>query len=222
MMLDVTNPNNFTHWFTHRLAIALRFFDVFTGKTVEAPLRVTVPAHGWEAIHRTSDATYRFLVTEAIVPSGTFHVFVEDTDQTYTNHEPIEIALTTVPSTPPISRGNYLQEYPLWPTRKFKAPVGETAVVGRLVSAGANPVENLDVRLYPTGEAPPADHFARSNSAGEFLFRLPWIQREVDGTPLPLSIEVQITRAGVPLSPVTPSSFTPEPGHVRYRTFNIP
>jgi hypothetical protein len=221
-MLDPNNPQNFTHWFSHRLAFALRFVDVFTRRPIATPLSVTLPEQGWIAVYCAADASYRFLVTEALLPSGSFQVVVEDPNQCYINHSPISLTLSSTSPTPPISRGDYLIEHALWPTRKFRVPTGETAVVGRLVSSGANPVDDLDIRLFPVGEAPPAIPFARSNPDGEFLFRLPAVSRESDGTPRPASIEVEVRHEGVPLVSVTPSEFPPDPGRVQFRSFQIP
>ena len=221
-MLDVSDPNNFTPWFTHRLAIALRFVDVFTGRPVENALRVAIPGQRWEAVYCATDSTYRFLMTASPVSSGAFQVVVEDPEQIYVNHQSIELMLTPSPPMPPIARHDYLHEFPLWPTRRFKVPMGETALVGRLVSASAGGVGGLDVRIFPAGEPPPSTPFARSNADGEFLFRLPQVTRETDGTPIPLSLEVQVSRDGIGVSPVTPSTFRPEPGQVRSRTFEIP
>lgn len=221
-MLNVSDPDNFIPWFTHRLAIVLRFVDAFTGRPVETRLRVAMTGQRWDAVHCAADSTYRFMMTASPVPSGAFQVEVEDPEQNYVNHEPIELTLTSSSPTPPISRHDYLHEFPLWPTRKFEVPIGETAVVGRLVNASAGAVGGLDVRIFPVGEPPPPTPYARSNADGEFLFRLPWVTRETDGTPIPPSLEVQVSRDGVGVSPVMPSTFCPEPGQVRLRTFEIP
>ena len=223
-MLDPNDPQNFTRWFTHHLVVALRFVDVFTPRPVEppppertiepappvrsfdTPLRVTIPELGWKAVHRATDSTYRFVVTEANVPTGTFRVIVEDPDQRYVNHSPITL---TLPLTSP-----GLVEHALWPTRKFKVPTGETAMVGRLVSTSAS--------FSPADQPPPTMPFARSNQNGEFLFRLPEVSRESDGTPRPASMAVQVTREGVPVGSVAPSTFVPDPGQVQFIRFEIP
>lgn len=221
-MLEAIDSNDFTHWFRHRLAVAVRFTDVFTERPVETPLRVTISGASCSAIYRAADSTYRFMLTEAPVPSGVFQLAVEDPEQTYVNHQPIELTLAPGPSTPPISRQDYLYQFPLWPTRKFKVPIGETAVVGRLVSTSSGSVGNLDVHIFTAGETPPPTPFARSNPEGEFLFRLPWVTRETDGTARPTSLDVQVSLAGVPIGSVTPSNFTLNPGRVQCRTFDIP
>lgn len=221
-MLDASNHNNFTHWYTHRLAAALRFFDVFTSRPVETPLKVTIPGLDWTAVRCDNDSTYRFMVTEARVPSGTFQVVVEDPEKIYVNHQLIELTLPAASATPPISRGDFLHEYPLWPTRRYKIPPGETAVVGRLTSTSSSDVENLEVRIYPAGQSPPDTPFACSDMDGEFLYRLPDVVSDTNGDPRPANLAVQVQREGAAVGPVTPSSFRPIPGRMCTITFVIP
>lgn len=230
-MLDPSNPLNYVPWFSHRLAVALRFVDVFTRRPIDASLLVTIPELGWEAVHCATDSTYRFLVTEADIPSvSNLEVHVEDPGHVYLNHSDIRLTLPwTVPT--PNTMADYLEEHVLWPTRLFQVPWGETAVVGRLTSDSA-PVVDLDVfftagvRLFsPTPDepqVPPVTPFARTNSDGEFLFRLLDVSRAVSGDPDPLEVGVEVKRGGISEHPVDPPTFVPDPGRVKTLTFEIP
>jgi hypothetical protein len=232
MMLDPNNPLNYTHWLSHRLAVALRFVDVFTRRPIDASLRVTIPELGWEAVHCATDSTYRFLVTEADILSGTnLAVIVEDPGHIYVNHSDIRLTLPWTGSSSN-TRADHLEEHVLWPTRLFQIPTGETALVGRLTSASANPVEDLDVlfsagvRLFtPTPDepqVPPVTPYARTNSDGEFLFRLLDVSRDMSGNPDPPAVGVDVRRGGVPEHPVVPPTFVPDPGRVQTLMFVIP
>lgn len=236
-MLDPSDPRNFTHWIKLQLVVALRFVDVFTRRPIDTPLHVTIPELGWKAVHSPTDSTYRFLVTEAEIPGGPdYAVLVEDPDQRYVSHENIALTLPWTASTSH-TRADHLEEYVLWPTRKFRVPVGETALVGRLTCASPEGVDGLDVflspgvRHFPPSEEglPPEIPFARSDHNGEFLFRLPDVSRETDwtsGSPIiaanPRNIEVQVIRGGVSVGPVAPPTFQPDPRRVGIVTFEIP
>jgi hypothetical protein len=219
MNLDTDNPAEFVRWFTHRLGVAIRFIDVFTGEVIRVPLQVSAPAQNWQAVRRAQDATYRFVFSEVSVPTGSFDIDVEAPGGEYLNWIPIEVTLPIVPATSPITVGDYLMELPLWPTRRVRPPDGETAVIGRLVSATANPVSNLDIRLFRQGDPAPAMPFARSDGMGAFLFRLPWFQWQTP--PLP-NVEIRVTESGGTILPVNPSSFALEPGRLQSRSFEIP
>lgn len=226
MMRGADDPQNFTHWFTHRLGVALRFVDVFTAEPIEAALRVTVPAEGWRSLRRTSDATYRFLLTEEPLPTGTFDVAVEDPEGQYVSHLPVRFTLPrphTLPP-PPMNRSDFLLQFPLWPMRRTQVAPQETAVVGRVVSAGDADVSDLDIWLFEAGTAPTPEQFARTNQEGQFLFRLPWLSPRMSGrtvTPPPF-VEVRIARAGAVISPVMPATFGPVVGQIETRAFHIP
>lgn len=225
MIVDPADPARFDRWLTHRLGVAMRFLDVFTGRPVRVPLAVTVPAEGWRAVAR-EDATYRFVFTEREVPAGLFDVEVEAPGGEYVSHVPVRLALPVVPATPPppAVRGDYLVEPPLWPTRRLRVPAGETAVVALLESGGVNPVEGLEVRLFRDGEPVPAEPFARSDLEGELLFRLPWVRRELAGSmvlpPPTLRIEVRVPSG--PVLPAVPSTFVPEPGREQTLRIAVP
>ena len=229
-MLDANDPLNYTGWITHRLAIALRFVDVFTRRPIDIPLSVTIPELGWQAVHQPLDSTYRFLLAQAESPSGTFQVLVEEPDRRYINHGTIQVGLPWSRATSGLARADYLEEYVLWPTRGFRAPPGETVLIGRLTSlSAAAPVDDLDVilspgvRLFPPPDGlPPEIPFARSNPQGEFQFRLPDVFSDRTGDPVPAAIGVEVRRRGAALHPITPASFEPEPGRVRFVTFQIP
>lgn len=214
----------------HELAVAVRFVDAFTGKPIDVPLDVRAttlplplplpparpPNVPWIARRHPEDSTYRFLVSDGeSMPSGPLEVTVTDPSGAYANLEPQPLTvllprpLVAHPPTP--DRSDFLVEPRLWPTRRFSAAPGETAVIGRVVSAGAlTPIDRLRIRL---GVSPlPADPFTYTNSFGEFLFRLPGLKGKVVGTVVTstasLDIEMLLppgyTTAVPPIGPAFP------------------
>ncbi len=223
MILDRHDPRNYDHWFTHRLGVAFRFVDIFTARPVAARLEVSIPAERWTAVRRQTDHTYRLVFTERPVPTGLFDVEVTAPGGEYVNHRPFQINLPVVAASPP-TRSDYLDERPLWPTRGLRLPQGETAIVGRIQSAGANPIDDLEIRIFRQGDPLPATPFAVTDDNGEFLFRLPWARHELSGAIVlpPPTVEIHVTGPGGPIAAVNPATFIPDLGRVRFRTFNIP
>src|SRR5205085_1934348 len=138
---------------SHRLAVAVRYFDIFTGETVRLPLTVTIPALRLEAFHAGSDDTYRFIVHNRDVPTGgPFDIEVDNLRGEYEARESMQVTLPIVVGhPPPVVRPDLLLEFPLWPTRLRKIPPGETAITGRIVSGGVRDVNGLRVFVF----APP-------------------------------------------------------------------
>jgi hypothetical protein len=219
---NIDDPNSYDHWFSHRLGVVIRFFDVFTGRTIDHPLNVTVPSQGWNAVHRRTDSTYRFLFTNEMVPAGNFTIEIESITQEYAHHLPLLVTLPVVPSTPPV-RSDYIVTHPLWPTRNFAIPAGESAVVGRIVSGSASATDNMQIRLFEHGTSSAAAPIAFSDDNGEFSYRLPWHRQQVAGTVIspPPAIDIQINGPGGLITPIIPPSINPQPGLVHTQTFLI-
>ncbi|HEY5933088.1 MAG TPA: hypothetical protein VIU61_00550 [Kofleriaceae bacterium] len=160
----------------HALACALRFEDIFyrpvepTTPPVATRLEVTIPALAWTAIRADRDATYRFRFTPGVDVTGTHDVVVTSLDGIYVNHEPFQITLPRMMSTPPRA-SDFLIARPLWPTRRFHAPIGETCVIGRITSPNL-PVAALRVQLYRGAAPPPLGAYTYTDANGEFVFRL--------------------------------------------------
>lgn len=212
--------------FHHRLAIAYRFIDVFTGAVIAEPLRVTIPGRNWSAYRSARDYTYRFLVSNGEeVPAGVFDVEVAASGREYLGLEPIQAALPVPPIAhpPPVVRADYLVEAPLWPTRAKTLPAGETAVVGRIVSSGgAANAAGLRLFLFePPGPAP-ATPYAWTDGAGDFLFRLPSLKAGVSGGVVvsDRTLNVGVFDGAVSVA-VTPNTITLPLGRVSTAEFDV-
>ena len=172
----------------HRLAAVVRLVDAFTGLPVRAPFDVRLAGQEWwRPLYRDTDATYRFLVSNRAVPSlGTVAVRLTPLDPAATHRDIGGLSVTIPPAGPapvPLTPARFLHEHPVWPTRTFAPPPGETVVLGRVRRAGA-PVADQRVRLA-TGGAPGAGAPAAPTDAdGAFVYRLP-------------ALKVQATAAGV-------------------------
>lgn len=178
---------------THRLCFAVRFNDAFTQRPVGVPLVVDVqnlpsvvgmPRLPWEGVHRASDATYRFLVrNNTVAPLGPISLRVVAPHLEYADREPTTVALPRPfalhPPTP--DRSDFLVEANLWPTRRLALAPSETALVGRVESAGATPVEGLRVFAWRAIDPMPATPYAYTDEHGDFVFRLPGIKKVVGG-----------------------------------------
>ena len=203
----------------HQLGAALRFVDAFTGKPVDGRLDVRanvlplplpppparVPNLPWVAVHRSSDATYRFIASDGVtLPIGPLEVLVDDPDRAYVNFEPFTVTLPRpiVAHPPTPDRSDFLVDRRLWPTRKAALAPGETAIVGRIVSTGGlTPIAGLQIRL---GVAPlPADPYTYTNDAGECLFRLPGLKGKVVGTVVTSTAPLDVGISSPPRSPTT-------------------
>jgi len=212
----------------HRLGAALRFVDPFTQTPVRVPLAVSIPSLRWRAVRWESDATYRFVATNAEVSAGTFDVAVEAPGGEYVSLAPIQVQLPRpiAPHPAPAVRADYLVQPTLWPTTRLRPPPGETAVVGRVVSqGGGTPTSGLRVRVFvPPGPAP-AEPFTRTDANGEFLFRLPGLRGRVAGTTVVTAVTVDIeirdpADAALAVSPA--GGFSVPLGQVSVWTFQVP
>lgn len=219
----IDDPNSYDHWLSHYLGIVLRFVDVFTGRPIDTPLRVSVPDQKWTAVYCTTDATYRFLFTERDVPAGVFTLQVDSLTGAYASHLPVQITLPVVSGPPPV-RKDFIQTVGLWPTRQFKIPVAETAIIGRIVSGGINPTAGLHIRIFPQETLPTAAPLAFCDPHGEFVYRLPWHGLRMTGSVVnpPPPVDIEISGPGGPIVPVAPTTLDPQTGQVHSQTFTIP
>lgn len=211
----------------HRLGVAVRLFDIFTGETVRVPLIVTIPVLRWTAIHAATDDTYRFVVTNRDIPGGPpFAIEVEAPGKEYEAREALPVTLPIVVGhPPPVVRPDYLLEFPLWPTRRRRVLPGETAVTGRIVSGGATNVDGLRVFLFePPGPAP-VTPYAYANVHGEFLFRLPQLHARMSGAvpvvTATLNIEIR-DQVNVPVAPLNPGAVVVDLGRSSLFEFTVP
>jgi hypothetical protein len=212
--------------FSHRLGVALRFFDVFTQAPVVAPLRVAIPQLNLVAgPPQSADGVYRFLLGDAPAAAN-YAVSVEADD--YQSHEAISVQLPRMPSSPPppVKRGDYLVRVALWPRTSVRVPPGETAVVGHVVS-GPNPVPaaNYKVVLFTASENVNSVPYARTDENGDFLYRLSRLKGSVSSgvvTKTATLTAAIFTPTGNPVATVNPASVTVDLGRVLARQFNVP
>jgi hypothetical protein len=221
-------PRTDTPRVVHRLAVALRFVDAFTGTSVRAPLAVSISALGWSALGVESDSTYRFLVTNAAaVPAGTFDVAVTAPGGEYVNWESIQVQLPrpSPPHPPPFNGNDFLVSLPLWPTPLVRTPPGETAVVGRVVSTSAAAVAGLRVIIFLEPGPAPAAPYTRTDPAGAFLFRLPLLRGSVSGSTVVSTASVGVALRDTldnPLAVVPAGPIDLPLGRTSMLTFTIP
>ncbi len=209
----------------HELAVVYRFRDTFyqpplpNTPPVRSALSVTITLTDGSkltAIRSEVDATYRFRVPAGQVPSGTFDVTVDSLDGVYVNHEPftVDLPVTLADATAP-KGSDFLKVKQLWPTRLFRVPIGETAVIGRIESATL-PVNDLKVELYQGGSPPVGTPYARTDANGEFVYRLLGLPGSVPGTPPTETLNIQVEGGAVT---VTPTSFTVTLGKTQFIPF---
>lgn len=210
----------------HRLAMAMRFVDVFTGATILLPLDVRIevlaayagmPRLPWRAV-RAADGTYRFLTSvNTVPPVAAVSVVVTAPGGEYLDLEPAPVALPRpIAGTFP-ARSDFIVTRALWPTRVLALPVGETAVTGRVRTAANAPASRYRVTL---GEAPiPAGApYGYTDADGGFVVRLPNV-RTLSPPPAlairataPLSVELRAPPAFAALvAPTSPAFPVPIP-----------
>jgi hypothetical protein len=211
---------------TRVLGAVVTFRDVFylpfndDTPLVRARLDVSIPARKWRASFSENDATYRFSMAGEPVPTGTFDVQVDVRDDTYAHFEPFQLTLPVTPSAPPRA-SDFLVVKPLWPTRRFRVPRGETAVVGQLHHPTL-PTAGLRVRMFPAGPPPPVAPYTYTDAQGGFLFRFPRLDTAVLPTPpqkvATVELQVEVTDGGAPVA-VTPSTFAVLLGMTQFMAF---
>jgi hypothetical protein len=215
---------------TRDLAAAVQFVDPFTSLPVRIPCAVSMPALRWTALRWDADATYRFsrpnvpLVGAPQLPTGTFTLSVTPAGGSYAALEPRQITLpVAAPHPPPVLFADYLVALPLWPTVVFRVPAGETAVLARLVSTSNQNAAGLKARMFDgSSPPPPASVYTRSDVAGQFLIRLPGLQRGNAANPT-VVLDVQIFNvANAPLVVVPPTLTVPIGQLTGFVTLGIP
>ncbi|MEZ4235265.1 MAG: hypothetical protein R3F59_03725 [Myxococcota bacterium] len=202
------------------LAFAAAFRDVFVPaaeqRWIEVPLDVR--ALGVAAV-RGADRTWRVSLTgrQPAVPAGTFPITVAAPGGEYVAFDPLDVTLPLATSSPPL-REELLLVYPLWPTRRLRLPPGETAVHGAITQLGV-PQPGLRVLLHPGPTPPPGTPEARTDAAGELVYRFPLGPSAATGSDLVLTVTV--LDGAVPV-PVVPASLTLAPGRVHTVSFLRP
>jgi hypothetical protein len=151
----------------HSLSFALRVDDHFTNNPVASELAVTLDTPDVPIGNQTRtgtrfpDGTYRFIG----VPAGSRIVTVTASDGT---------AFTWTPSTPvilPLPDRRIPVVIELWPTPSASIAVGALVVRGKLVTAAAGQIVQIEAQAYPTSPAfPPRNKRTRSDANGEFAF----------------------------------------------------
>jgi hypothetical protein len=226
---------------THLLGAAMRFLDAFTARQITVPLSVSaqalpivsgMPNLPWTAMRGLNDATYRFMVSNnTVMPAGAIAVQVVAPGNEYINFEAITLNLPRpLVAHPPLpARSDYLVDRSLWPTRLFKIPSGETAIVGLVRSAGAiTPLSLLRVKMWPAPAPMPATPYAYTDSLGQFLFRLPGLKGSVSGgvvtSTVSVNLDIRLPPAYVtPVGPTAPAlPFTISLGQVTTLSISVP
>jgi hypothetical protein len=213
------------------LAAVVQFVDPFTSQPVRVPCAVSISAWNWSALRWDTDATYRFSLPNVPqvggmpqLPTGTFTLSVTPADATYAVLEPRLLTLPPAPAhPPPVLAADYLVALALWPTVGFRVPAGETAVTARLVSASNQSVAGLKARMFNTAAPPPPPNvYTRSDAAGQFLIRLPGLQRGNTANPTAV-LDVQVFDAANAPLVVTPATLTVPIGQATgFVTLGIP
>lgn len=173
---------------THRLSLAVRLVDHFSGEPVadEFPLRLAGslqrPVMGpGGATRRQADGAYRFIN----VPEGTVRVLWRE-PFARTHGAWLRWPDGDPQFMLPLADPAAYADVPLWPAPHAAAPPGATGVRGKLTGPNA---AGLTVRIAVQGE--PFDRYTRSDDNGEFLFLPPGrLALDASGR-VPLRIEVQ-------------------------------
>lgn len=234
----------------HSLCAAWQFTDAFSLRPIAVPLTVTVPAIAppypwmpalpWTAVDG-GDGVYRFKVTNGVVaPTGTLAVNVAVPTSDYVAFEPL--AMTLVPTGmhgvaprplagPYPQRSDFLLSTPLWPTRVFRIPPGETAVVGSITNAASAPVAGLKVTMWSSAyaNAPAGTPYTYTDANGDFVFRLlgPDFRVDIAGGHATTTVGVSISLLAPPahttaVIPTTPFPQTIPLGQVTTMPIRVP
>jgi len=196
----------------------------FTG--IDPSALTSLPSRGWTALWSDADLTYRFSLPNLPMAGGTPPALAGTFDLLVTTAAGVNVysnppsalpngpyaALTplqvTIPPSaahpPPVLSSDYLVELPLWPTVAFTVPDGETAISGWVVSAGVTNVAGLKL-AFASSTGPKGKPWARTDGAGQFLYRLPNLPRPAGPDPqAALSVEmVDQTNAPLTVAPAT-------------------
>ena len=171
----------------HRLSLALRLIDHFSGEPVadEFPLRLAgslqrpVLSPGGRT-RRQHDGAYRFIN----LPAGRVSVLWRE--PLARRHGAWQRWLDDDPQfTLPLADPGRYADVELWPTPQASAPAGATGVRGKLSGPGA---AGQTVRITVPGQ--PSDRRTRSDDNGDFLFLPPGRLLLDSAGRVPLRIEV--------------------------------
>jgi hypothetical protein len=168
--------------FGHRVAVALRFVDVFTGEALAPepfdariesfPYTPGIVRTPW--IARAARGVVKFVVAaRETAPVGAMSIIVEDRSRRYAAYEPVAVTLPRpLIEHPPVpAASDFLVDVSLWPTVAFRSPASQTTVIGCVRSAGASSVSGCRVFAVRVGDPPSS--YAYTDTAGSFLFRFP-------------------------------------------------
>jgi hypothetical protein len=170
----------------HRLSLAIRFVDHFSGRPVDAELPVRLagsfqrPARtSGGAGYRQDDGSYRFLSAAPGPATVLWRAPFARSHAGWTrwDSDPV-IAL-------PRADAMALVDVALWPTPDAVVPAGATGLRGKIEGPDAG---GLTIRVAPLAD--PFDRFTRTDASGAFLF-LP--QGRLSATPtgtVPMKIDV--------------------------------
>lgn len=172
---------------THRLSLAIRFVDHFTGEPVSTELPVRLAGSFQRPVlrsdgggRRQADGGYRFTNTSG----GTVQVlwrlpFSRSHGGWVRWQNDPEVAL-------PLADPTALIDEELWPAADAEAPASATGVRGKLTGPG---FAGQTVRIALQGD--PFDRFTQSSNTGEFLFLPPGRLPTNSVGLVPLSIDVR-------------------------------
>ena len=230
-----------------RLGAAVVFEDAFTGRTIDVPIDVEartlptgvgMPRLPGRAVRGRNDAAYRLMVTNnTVMPVGVVPLEVEIPGRQYHNFEPLQVGPLPLPLTAPRPLvSDVMVRHPLWPTRTFRLPAGETAIVARVVSAGANPVAGLKVTVWPAALPMPVRPYAYTDPDGQLVYRLPELKSVSGGVvstttsmqidvrlpPSPFAVAVVPTQIATDMGVVLGIPFSVRIGAVNLLTISLP
>lgn len=151
----------------HALSFAVQVNDHFSGNPVADELNVTLDTPDMPIATqartgtRFPDGTYRFID----VPVGARVITVSSADGT---------AFTWTPTTPvtlPLPDRRVPLVIELWPTPTATIAAGNLVIRGKLVTAAAGQVVQIEAQAYPTTPLfPPRNKRTRCDASGEFAF----------------------------------------------------
>ena len=107
-------------------------------------------------------------------------------------------------------------------TRSLPLPPGETAIVARVVSAGATPTAGLKVTLWLDGDPEPPAPYTYTNDRAELVFRLPTLKTVSGGvTVTNASLQVDVRVPPTYVTAAVPTQITDSTGTALGIPFSI-
>jgi len=200
-------PNGFVsgNGVLHRLSLAVRLDDHFTGQPVPDTLQVRLrgrperPVPGPDGCPRRADGTYRFIG----LPRGHYELSIQDAAGHWTLFDPA-LQIDVPPSDPAAAE---VQD--LWPTPTRPARPGETALRGRLLdSLTGQPLQGHRIEIASPGG--PWTRHSITDADGEVLY--PFLAVVVPQSDERLHLEVRVDGGARPLSATQVDRAAPTPG----------